>query len=68
MFTEIGEAAGRIWQLLKDKEEVNIAGLSKILNEKSVIVYQALGWLARENKITYHKKGGKILVSLVEGE
>ncbi len=66
MFTEIGETAGRIWQLLSDREEVNIAGLPKILNEKSVVVYQALGWLARENKITYRKEGGKILVSLVE--
>ena len=29
--------------------------------EKGDIVYQALGWLAREEKILFHKKEGRIL-------
>ena len=66
MKEKIGETAGKIWSTLKDNEEVNISQLPKVLNEKPVIVYQALGWLAREDKINYHVKGGKILVSLVE--
>ena len=66
MKEKIGETAGKIWSALRDNEEVNISQLPKVLNEKPVIVYQALGWLAREDKINYHVKGGKILVSLVE--
>jgi hypothetical protein len=60
----IGETAGRIWEVLREKEKVNVTQLPKTLKEKTLIVYQALGWLARENKIDYHKKGDKIFVSL----
>ncbi|MCP4725333.1 MAG: hypothetical protein GY863_09870 [bacterium] len=60
----IGETAGRIWQIVSDRGEVNISGLPKILNEKSPIVYQALGWLAREEKIEYHKEGKQTLICI----
>lgn len=68
MKEKIGETAGKIWKVLKEKEEVDIAQLPRILNEKSVIVYQALGWLARENKIKYRTKANKSFVSLIEAE
>jgi hypothetical protein len=64
MKTKIGEIAGKIWKLLGEKEDVEILRLPQILKEKGEIVYQALGWLAREDKINYHKKGGKTFVSL----
>ena len=68
MIAQIGETAGKIYHVLLSKEEVSISELPKLLKEKSVIVYQGLGWLAREQKISYRKKGGKILVSLTEWE
>ena len=68
MKAKIGELSGKIWSTLRNKKEVNVSQLPKILNEKPVLVYQALGWLAREDKIDYHVKGAKILVSLVEGK
>ena len=40
MKNKIGEVAGRVW---------------KTLGEKGDIVYQALGWLAREDKINYYQ-------------
>lgn len=64
----IGKTAGRIWEVLREKEKVNVTQLPKTLKEKTLIVYQALGWLARENKIDYHKKGDKIFVSLSGNE
>lgn len=64
----IGETAGRIWQALRDKEAVGISQLPKVLKEKDVIVYQALGWLAREGKVKYETRGKKTLVSLSESE
>ena len=68
MREHIGHTAGRIWHLLKEKEKLSIAQLSRALKEKAVMVHQALGWLACENKIVYHQEGDKISVSLTESE
>jgi len=68
MKVKIGETAGKIWNLLEEKGEVNISQLPRLLNEKSVIVHQALGWLAREDKIEYRTEAGKTYISLTETE
>ncbi len=68
MKDKIGKTAGQIWKVLKKKGEVNVAQLPKLLNEKSAVVYQALGWLAREDKIEYQIKAAKTFVSLAESE
>ena len=68
MKERIGELAGKVWKILKEKEEINIERLPRMLKERSVLVYQALGWLARENKLEYHVKGGKTFVSLTGAE
>jgi Mn-dependent DtxR family transcriptional regulator len=68
MKDKIGETAGKIWNLLKEKGEVNISQLPRLLNEKSLIVQQALGWLAREDKIEYRTEAGKTRISLTETE
>ena len=64
----IGSTAGVVWKLLKENGDMKITQLPKALNEKPVIVYQALGWLARENKIVYTEIKNKILVSLADTE
>ena len=65
MKVKIGTLAGKIWETLQKNGEVNITQLSKNLTAKSTEVYQALGWLAREDKINYSTKGSKIFVSLI---
>jgi len=65
---KIGETAGTIWTILKERDEVSISSLPKILNETSSTVNQALGWLAREGKIDYRQEGRKTLISLAESE
>jgi hypothetical protein len=64
----IGEMAGRVWRILGEKENVDILKLPQILKEKGEIVYQALGWLAREDKIDFHGKEGKTFASLSDEE
>jgi len=64
MKNKIGEISGKIWKILGEKEDVEILKLPQILKEKGEIVYQALVWLARENKINYHSKEKKTFVSL----
>ena len=68
MKDKIGEIAGKIWTILGEKQNVDILKLPKILKEKGEIVYQALGWLAREDKIKYHSKERKTFVSLTHEE
>jgi len=68
MKTRIGEMAGRVWKTLGEKENVDISKLPQILKEKGEVVYQALGWLAKEGKIDFHKKEGKTFVSLSHEE
>jgi glutamine cyclotransferase len=64
MKTKIGEMAGRVWKVLGEKEAVAVSRLPQVLKEKGEIVYQGLGWLAKEDKIEFHKKEGRTLVSL----
>jgi Mn-dependent DtxR family transcriptional regulator len=68
MKDRIGEIAGKIWTILGEKQNVNISRLLKILKEKGEIVYQALGWLAREGKINYHTRERNTFVSLSHEE
>ena len=59
----IAECAKRIWTLLEDTREVNILRLSEVLGERSVIAYQALGWLARDRKVRYEQRGSQVFIS-----
>jgi len=68
MRNHIGEIAGKIWEMLGHKKEVNVSALSKMIKEKSDITYQGLGWLARENKLVFHKKGARSFVALTPSE
>ncbi len=64
MMDIIGEMAGRVWKTLGKKGWVDISKLPQLPKEKGEIVYQTLGWLAREEKILFHKKEGRIYTSL----
>lgn len=67
MEERIADCAKRIWALLEDKREVNILRLSEVLGERSVIAYQALGWLARDRKIHYEQRGSQVFITRVDG-
>jgi tRNA 2-selenouridine synthase SelU len=43
---------------------VNILNLCEHLAERSVVGYQALGWLAHEGRISYRRQGSQVYVSL----
>ena len=64
MHNQIGEIAGRIWEILNNKGKVTIQQIPKLLNENSILSYQAIGWLAREDKIEYYIEGNKTYISL----
>ena len=49
--SEIGTNAGKIWNLLSSKGEVDIPSISSLTGLSYKQTFSALGWLARENKI-----------------
>jgi Mn-dependent DtxR family transcriptional regulator len=64
MIEQVGSTAGRIWDILQREDELTISQLPKALKQKDSLVYQALGWLAREGKIEYRTQGNKTIISL----
>ena len=68
MKDRIEQCAVSVWKALGEVGQINILRLSEHLGEMSVLTYQALGWLAREDKIRYERKGNQFCVSLTESE
>ena len=68
MKTKIIEAAGKTWRVLGERKEVELASLPELVKEKEEIVFQALGLLAREDKITYLSRYSEDYVALVPKE
>ncbi len=68
MKDKIGQAAGEVWKVLGAKGQIDISKLPFATKMKSEVAYQALGWLAHENKVDYCTKDGKTFVALTESE
>ena len=49
---EIGETAGKVWTVLAEHGPLSLAKLVKQVGAPRDTVMQAIGWLAREDKIT----------------
>jgi hypothetical protein len=62
---EIGKTAGMVWQQLSENGPLSMAKLIKAVGESRDSVMQALGWLAREDKLTI-EEGRSRVISLKE--
>ncbi len=61
----IGYAAGQVWRKLHDEGPTSVAKLSKAFDDlPRDTVMQAIGWLAREDKILIEETKRGRLVSL----
>ena len=60
----IGETAGTAWDVLSEDGPMSIAKLVQAVGGPRDIVMQALGWLAREDKIWIEEEGRSRIVSL----
>ena len=65
---QIGEVAGCVWQELAKVEATSISKLTKSVDAPRDVVMQAVGWLARENKIEIVEKSRGRSISLARGE
>lgn len=64
----IGTWAGLVWNALNEADVLGMKQIKKITKLKEKEVYAALGWLAREDKVTFEENGDntEILVALVK--
>ncbi len=59
----IGLNAGLVWKAL-EKEQTNVKALKKATKLTDKDLYLALGWLAREGKVSFVEEEKEILVAL----
>jgi hypothetical protein len=64
MNDEIGNAAGLVWKALNREGKVTLARLRQRTGLSIELVNRAIGWLAREDKLTFEKKARSITISL----
>jgi hypothetical protein len=64
MEAEIGEAAGRIYQYLDKHGATALMNLPQRVKLRTPIAAMAIGWLAREGKLTFVKSGRVMRVDL----
>lgn len=64
----IGSWAGLVWSSLNEADVLGSKQIKKMTKLKDKELYAALGWLAREGKITFEESGDdkEILVALVK--
>jgi hypothetical protein len=62
--SQIGETAGEIWHLLDTKGSRPITKLVKEVDAPRDTIMQALGWLAREEKINIEEDARSRVISL----
>jgi hypothetical protein len=63
-----GEAAGRIWRELDQRGSLNQNRLLKTVDLDEKLFFTAVGWLARENKISQYGLYYKLCPSNLEGK
>ena len=55
---QIGENAGIVWRTLESKGSLSFEELQTETNLDLLQVFTAVGWLAREDKISFNKENG----------
>ena len=63
---QIGETAGAVWRVLSERGSLTVAKLVKEVDQPRDLVMQALGWLAREDKILIEEDSRTKTVALRE--
>jgi hypothetical protein len=62
----IGEVAGLVWRALADNSPLSTSKLVEEVGEPRDMVMQAIGWLAREGKISIQDHGRAKKVALLQ--
>lgn len=63
---QIGENAGIVWRTLENKSSLSFEELQAETNLDQLQLFTAIGWLAREDKISFNKENDIISVRLYQ--
>lgn len=63
---QIGEMAGIVWHVLRDEGPMSLAKLVRTVSAPRDLVHQAVGWLAREEKVRIDEVKRSRQVALIE--
>ena len=66
--TRIGLNAGKVWRILNEKGELSMFELCRELGLTFEEEAVAIGWLARENKISFREKDNMLFVKIDDVE
>ncbi|MBK5722270.1 winged helix-turn-helix domain-containing protein [Dysgonomonas sp. Marseille-P4677] len=61
---DVGNKSGTIWLLLSDKGKLSIREIGEFTNCKDSLIFLALGWLLREDKVRIIDMNGVLHVEL----
>lgn len=61
---QIGTTAGAVWRVLAERGPLTMAKLVKGVGEPRDVVMQAIGWLAREDKVYIEEEGRSRIIGL----
>jgi len=61
---QVGETSGLVWNLLSKQGPVALSKLLKQIDAPREVVLMAIGWLAREEKISIEEVGRKRIIDL----
>jgi uncharacterized membrane protein len=64
MVEKIGIDAGKVWTKLDEKGRMNVRDLRNAIKVTERDAFAALGWLAKEGKVTIEKDGRDFYVEL----
>lgn len=66
MEVEIGHAAGEVWRYLNEHGQTSLTRLKQGTKLSDQMVLMAVGWLAKEQKLTFEKDARTVKVALRE--
>lgn len=62
----IGECAGSVWCCLYEQGPQSLAKLKKSVDASPELLLAAVGWLAREGKLSFETNGKQVTIALVQ--
>ena len=61
---DVGTKSGAIWILLSDMGQLSIREIGELTHCKDSLIFLALGWLLREDKICFIDENGVLYAKL----
>ena len=66
----IGETAGKVYQCLADRNggPLSLDAVRRTVGGPTALFHMAIGWLAREEKVSFFRQGRTTLIALTENK